>query len=104
MRTNPAYVLHQCEVCKAWAISARSSGAQNEIAHREGCKGPRSNGTLVPNNSWLPASGGHEDPFTLNGKRLLYCFNLAESRHAYVDLDSDMVLTDEEALRLFVRL
>lgn len=47
---------------------------------------------------WLPANGGTEIPFfTREGVKLLYCYNPAEDRHAYIDMGRDMVLTDEEA-------
>lgn len=47
---------------------------------------------------WLPACGGTETPFkTRNGRRLLYCFNPALGRHAYVDCNTDLVLTNKEA-------
>lgn len=49
-------------------------------------------------NVWVPANGGSETPFvTRTGKRLLYCYNSALSRHAYLDLSSDLILTDDEA-------
>lgn len=48
---------------------------------------------------WVPANGGTETPFTARtGHRLLYCFNPRLGRHAYLDLGSDIILTDEEAL------
>lgn len=48
---------------------------------------------------WVPACGGSETPFTArSGKRLLYCFNPAVYKHAYLDLDTDTILTNEEAL------
>lgn len=47
---------------------------------------------------WMPACGGTEQPFRArSGVRLLYCFNPREHRHAYLNVDTDMVLTDEEA-------
>ncbi len=47
---------------------------------------------------WVPANGGTEFPFrTRSGKRLLYCYNPHEQRHAYMDVDTDMLVTDEEA-------
>lgn len=47
---------------------------------------------------WVPASGGTEVPFTTRGgRRLLYCWQPRSGRHAYLDLDSDVILTDEEA-------
>ena len=49
-------------------------------------------------NVWVPANGGTETEFvSRTGKRLLYCYNSALARHAYLDLGSDMILTDDEA-------
>lgn len=49
-------------------------------------------------NVWVPANGGTETEFVSRaGKRLLYCYNSALARHAYLDLGSDMILTDDEA-------
>jgi len=54
---------------------------------------------------WVAACGGSETPFTCRGRRLLYVWNgltgdLCE--HAYLDLDTDMILSveEEEALGL----
>lgn len=45
-----------------------------------------------------PANGGTEEPFvSRGGHRLLYVYQPATGRHAYLNLDTDMVLTDEEA-------
>jgi len=47
---------------------------------------------------WLPASNGTEEPFvSRSGKKLLYCFNPREGRHAYLDMSCDMILSDNEA-------
>lgn len=47
---------------------------------------------------WQPANGGTEEPFfTRSGKRLLYCWQPSTGRHAYLDMDSDLILSDEEA-------
>jgi hypothetical protein len=47
--------------------------------------------------NWFPASGGTETPFvTRTGKRLLYCWQPSTGRHAYLDLDNDLFLSDEE--------
>ena len=47
---------------------------------------------------WQPANGGTEEPFvTRSGKRLLYCWQPTTGKHAYLDMDSDLILTDEEA-------
>ena len=48
--------------------------------------------------AWVPGCGGIEKPFRArSGKRLLWCYNPGQNRHAYIDVDSDMELTDEEA-------
>jgi hypothetical protein len=47
---------------------------------------------------WVPANGGYETACTYRtNRRLLYCYNFATGRHAYLDLDQDRVLTDQEA-------
>jgi hypothetical protein len=47
---------------------------------------------------WVPASGGWETPFkSRSGRRLLYCYNPAQGKHAYLDVDNDVILTNEEA-------
>jgi hypothetical protein len=53
---------------------------------------------------WVPAAGGTEVPFrTRGGARLLYCWQPRSGRHAYMDCDSDIILTDEEAQNLLGR-
>ena len=48
--------------------------------------------------NWFPACDGTEVPFTARtGKRLLYCYQPSTGNHAYLDLGSDIILTDEEA-------
>jgi len=52
----------------------------------------------MSNDDWIPACQGQEKPFTTRtGKRLLYCWQPSTGSHAYLDLDSDMILTDKEA-------
>ena len=47
---------------------------------------------------WVPACGGTEVPFrTRTGRTLLYCWNPVTGVHAYLDVDSDLVLSDEDA-------
>lgn len=58
----------------------------------------RANWAYARLDAWVPACGGLEVPFTTRtGKRLLYVYNHAEGRHAYLDLGTDLILTDEEA-------
>lgn len=47
---------------------------------------------------WVPGCGGTEVPFvTRSGRRLLYCWHTGSGEHAYIDLDTDLPLTTEEA-------
>jgi hypothetical protein len=47
---------------------------------------------------WVPANGGTETPFlTRTGRKLLYCYQPRSGRHAYLDMGSDLILSDEEA-------
>lgn len=51
--------------------------------------------------AWFPASGGTEEPFyTRSGRRLLYVYQPSTGRHAYLDLSTDLILSDEEAAML----
>jgi hypothetical protein len=47
---------------------------------------------------WVPACGGAETPFrSRSGRVLLYCWQPSTGRHAYCDVNADVMLTDEEA-------
>lgn len=49
------------------------------------------------NGPWVPACGRTEVPFlTRSGKRLQYLWQPSTGRHAYIDCDTDILLTDEE--------
>ena len=48
--------------------------------------------------SWVPACGGTETPFTSrSGRVLLYCYNPYQHKHAYYDCSTDIILSDNEA-------
>jgi hypothetical protein len=48
--------------------------------------------------SWVPACGGTETPFKArSGATLLYCYNPATRLHAYLHVDCDIILSDEDA-------
>lgn len=48
------------------------------------------------NGPWIPGTG--EEPiFTRSRRRLLYCWQPSTGRKAYLDLDTDLILSDEEA-------
>ena len=50
---------------------------------------------------WVPACGGLEQPFKVRGRTLLYCFNPAKHAHAYLDCDTDLILSSWEARTIF---
>ena len=52
------------------------------------------------NGPWFPASGGTEQPFSCRGYRLLYMYQPSSGRHAYLDLGTDLFLSDAEAARI----
>jgi hypothetical protein len=48
--------------------------------------------------NWYPANGGTETEFrSRSGARLLYVWQPSSGRHAYLNLDTDIILTDDEA-------
>jgi hypothetical protein len=47
---------------------------------------------------WVPANGGSEKSFlTRTRRKLQYCWQPSTGRHAYLDCESDLILSDEEA-------
>lgn len=40
----------------------------------------------------VPACGGTEEPFTVNGRRWLYCWHRRSKRHCYLNLDTDIAV------------
>ena len=52
----------------------------------------------IKNDNWVPACGGTEVLFqTRSGRRLQYVWQPSTGQHAYLDVDSDIILSDEEA-------
>ena len=48
--------------------------------------------------NWQIACGGTETPVTTrSGRRLQYVWQPSTGKHAYLDLGTDMILTNEEA-------
>lgn len=48
--------------------------------------------------AWYPACGGTERPFlTRNGFRLQYMWQPSSGRHAYINCDTDIIMSDEDA-------
>lgn len=53
---------------------------------------------------WIPACGGTEVAFlTRGGATLLYCYQPRSGKHAYLDVGTDLILTDDEANALLGR-
>lgn len=48
------------------------------------------------NGRWVAACGGIEVPMTVNGVRVLYCWNTGTEKHAYLNLDTDIIMEDGE--------
>lgn len=42
----------------------------------------------------VPACGGCETPFTVNGRTWLYCWDPDSGRHYYLDVDNDIVVVN----------
>lgn len=48
--------------------------------------------------NWVPAAGGTETPFrTRSGRKLLYVYQRSTGHHAYLDVETDLILSNEEA-------
>lgn len=48
--------------------------------------------------NWVPANNQTETIFTTRtGRRLLYCYQASSGSHAYCDVETDLILSDEEA-------
>jgi hypothetical protein len=51
------------------------------------------------NARWINACGGDERPMVVQGVRVLYCWNGLsgpDCEHAYLNLDTDMIMVDGE--------
>jgi len=47
---------------------------------------------------WVPANGGTETSFMArSGNWLLYCFNPHTGKHAYLNVNTDLIMSDDEA-------
>lgn len=48
--------------------------------------------------SWIPACNGTEVPFTSrSGHRMLYCWQPSTGKHAYLNVETDIIMSEEEA-------
>jgi len=54
----------------------------------------------INRDQWIPACGGTEVPFKArNGKTLWYMWNRVTGEHAYLDVGTDIFLSNEEAMQ-----
>lgn len=50
------------------------------------------------NGPWIPACGGTETAFrSRSGHLLLYCFQATTGKHAYLNVETDIIMSDDEA-------
>lgn len=49
---------------------------------------------MAKKDHWIPACGGTETVFTVNGRRWQYCWNPAKDQHRYLDVDADRIIED----------
>lgn len=50
------------------------------------------------NGNWYPACSGTETPFiSRSGIRMLYCWQPSTGNHAYLNCDTDIIMTQEES-------
>lgn len=48
---------------------------------------------------WVPACGGAEKPFkTRTGKTLLYVWNTGTGEHAYLDCETDLIMSHVDSI------
>lgn len=66
--------------------------------------GHRTCGPQITNkDNWVPACGGSEVPFRIRGYHLWYMWNTETGEHAYLDLDRDVFLTNDEVVDIWSR-
>ena len=54
--------------------------------------------------NWIPACGGTEVPFkTRSGVTVQYLWNPVSGEHAYINCDTDVLISDEEIDGVFGR-
>jgi hypothetical protein len=59
----------------------------------------------VNQENWFPACGGTEVPFhTRTGYRLLYVWQPSTGKHAYLNCETESILTDEEVFQVLFKL
>lgn len=77
--------MERCKICNASAVHG-SLAECLEAREKKAADG-----------NWIPGTG--ETPFiTRNRYRLLYCWQRSTGRKAYLNLDTDIILSDEEAM------
>ena len=81
-----------------WGTQAKRLKASTAILHELIDNQATVAAKCSKDDSWRPACGGLEVPFkSRSGKRLQYVWQPSTGQHAYLDVDSDIILSDEEA-------
>jgi len=81
-----------------WGTQANRLKASTAILHELIDNHAAAAAKCNQDDSWVPACGGLEVPFkSRSGKRLQYVWQPSTGQHAYLDVDSDIILSDEEA-------
>jgi len=85
-----------------WREVVRDGVADYVVDHVIGSKSVKhAKASSSDGGDWVPAAGGTEEPFlTRDGRRLQYMWNPKTRKHAYLDLGTDLILSDEEARRI----
>jgi len=102
-----------CPMCRKAFMLAEvgSMSPKEERAYKRvfDSKGGRATHPRLPDDAWRPASkfrasssrlpSSTEDPIELplSGTRLQYMYQPSSGRYAYMNLDTDMIISDEEA-------
>jgi len=111
----PLYLIDRGGVKRVEAVGGSRCSACNRKTDEEGiCQNARCSLFLEENPSvaeildakeklaeqgdWIPACQGTEVPFwTKTGRRLLYCYQPSTGKHAYLDVETDLILSDDDA-------
>jgi hypothetical protein len=80
-------------------ITKQAPGFQWWLQKKLQCADQKQEALQLPVNTdnWVPACGGSEKPFkTRTGRTLWYMWNKTTGEHAYLDVDNDKFLENDE--------
>lgn len=100
---HPKRHVWQCKRCvaaddQAHRFAAGRAKLAAEVAEAQERKAALVGAISAAKGDWRPASGGTEQPFlTKSGIRVIYLWQPLTGAHAYLNLDTDTFMTDDEA-------